>query len=328
VVKELLDKNRLLDANRINNLKKSQLLSNVIALVTLIVIFSIVSDNFLTYRNVSDVIRSYSFLGIAALGQTMVMITGGIDLSVGGIAGLSAITAGFLMDKMAVHPYLILFIGILVGVLCGIINGLIVTKLKIIPFIATIGTMEMFFGLVMVITRGVPIFTIPKEVQNVASADLLGIPLPIIVFTLIACFAYYLLKHTYIGRSVFSVGGNAQAAKMCGLSIERTQVFVYVLSGILSGIGGIMALSWLGSGQPTIGQDWLLPGVAATIIGGTNLTGGKGSIIGTILGIFLIGFLDNGLTMLNVSPFWRGAVTGIIVILAVLIDVLRNKKQD
>ncbi|MGE5581903.1 MAG: ABC transporter permease [Bacillota bacterium] len=319
----------LFDVNGIKQrIGKSQLISNFLAIIAIMLIFTIFNRRFIAFSNLSDVLRSFSFLGIAALGQTLVMISGGIDLSVGGIAGLSAITAGFLMDKMAVHPYWILVIGILVGLACGIVNGFIVTKLKIVPFIATLGTAEVFFGLVMVVTQGVPIFTIPKEVQNVASMIIGGIPLPILVFAIIAFITYYLLRYTVIGRNIFSVGGNPQAAKICGISVEGTQFFLYTLSGVLAGIGGILALSWLGSGQPTIGQDWLLPGVAATIIGGTNLTGGKGSIMGTISGILLLGFLDNGLTMLNVSPYWRGAVTGIILVLAVLIDVLRNKEQE
>lgn len=318
----------LVDVKRLkSSLQKSQLVSNVMAIFVIMLVFSIFNKGFIAFSNLSDVLRSFSFLGIAALGQTLVMISGGIDLSVGGIAGLSAITAGFLMDKMALHPYLVLAIGLLVGICCGLLNALVVTKLKVVPFIATLGTMEVFFGLVMVVTQGVPIFTIPKQVQNVASMIICGIPLPTLVFGLLAFLTHYLLNNTNIGRNIFSVGGNPQAAKICGISIEKTQFFLYAISGLLSGIGGILALSWLGSGQPTIGQDWLLPAVAATIIGGTNLTGGKGSIIGTITGVLLIGFLDNGLTMLNVSPYWRGAVTGIIVILAVLIDVLRNKEE-
>jgi len=297
------------------------------AIILIMIVFSLFNKGFISFSNLSDVVRSFSFLGIAALGQTLVMISGGIDLSVGGIAGLSAITAGFLMDKMAVHPYLILVVGILVGIACGMFNGFVVTKLKVVPFIATLGTAEIFFGLVMVVTQGVPIFTIPKEVQNVASMIIWGIPLPILVFLTLAALTHWLVSNTTIGRNIYSVGGNPQAAKICGISIERTQFFLYVMSGILSGIGGILALSWLGSGQPSIGQDWLLPAVAATIIGGTNLTGGMGSIIGTISGVLLIGFLDNGLTMMNVSPYWRGAVTGVIVILAVLINVLRNKEE-
>jgi ribose transport system permease protein len=318
----------LIDLKRIKQqISTSQLFSNVLAIIAIMIFFSFFNKSFIKFSNLSDIIRAYSFLGIAALGQTLVMISGGIDLSVGGIAGLSAITAGFLMDKMAIHPYLILVIGILVGVACGSLNGFIVTKLKIVPFIATLGTMEVFFGLVMVVTQGVPIFTIPKEVQNVASMIIWGIPLPILVFLGLAAFTHWLITNTTIGRNIYSVGGNPQAAKICGISIEHTQFFLYLMSGALSGIGGILALSWLGSGQPSMGQDWLMSAVAATIIGGTNLTGGMGSILGTITGILIIGLLDNGLTMMNVSPYWRGAVTGIILILAVLINVLRNKEE-
>ncbi len=318
----------MVDLKRIRQqISTSQLFSNVLAIIAIMIFFSFFNKSFIKFSNLSDIIRAYSFIGIAALGQTLVMISGGIDLSVGGIAALSAITAGFLMDKMAIHPYLILVIGVLVGVACGSLNGFIVTRLKIVPFIATLGTMELFFGLVMVVTQGVPIFTIPKEVQNVASMFIWGIPLPILVFLGLAAITHWLITNTTIGRNIYSVGGNPQAAKICGISIERTQFFLYLLSGALSGIGGILALSWLGSGQPSMGQDWLMSAVAATIIGGTNLTGGMGSINGTITGILIIGLLDNGLTMMNVSPYWRGAVTGIILILAVLINVLRNKEE-
>ncbi len=302
-----------------------KLTSNIGALIVLSIFFTLFNRDFIKISNLLDIVRNSSFFGLAALGETLVMIGGGIDLSIGGIACLSAISSAYILENTALDPMLVITIGIMIGVLCGVINAFIVTKTGIPPFIVTLGTMQIFFGSVMVITKGTPIFDIPVIVQQITKVKIAGIAFPIIIFIVLAILLRLFTGYVNVGRNLFSIGGNIEAAKLSGIPVNKTKFIMYTASGLLSGIGGVLALSWLGSGQPTLGSDWLLQVVAATIIGGASLTGGEGKIIGTVTGVLLLGILTNGLTMIHVSPYWRGLFIGAVVILAVYLDVVRNK---
>ncbi len=313
---------KMLFKQKISN---SKMASNVFIILILSLFFTIFNYKFIYFANIMDILRNSSFIGLVIIGETIVMIGGGIDLSVGGVACLSAISAAFLMEIVPL-PIAIL-IAILIGIICGLFNSLFIIKFNIPPLIVTLGSMQVFFGLVMVMTEGVPLFSISQQWQKIAYIKLLGIPVPVLILLFIMLVIWYLLKNYKVGRNIYAIGGNLNAAITSGISVNKTKVFMYVSSGILASLAGLIALSWIGSGQPTMGKDWLLRVIAASIIGGATLTGGEGSVIGAITGILMLNIIDNGMTLMNVSPYWRGTFIGIVVVLAILLDVLRNKNK-
>jgi len=310
--------------NRLERVFGTKIMTNLFVLISIITLFSFFNKGFLVYGNFMDIFRNSSFIGFAILAQTIVMIGGGIDVSIGGIAGISAIGAAYLMEPLSL-PLAIIF-GLLIGIFCGLFNGILITRLKISPLIVTLGSMQIYFGLMLVITKGVPLYTISEKWQNITRIKLFDIPFSVLLFIIVSLLLIFFLNNIKAGRNMYAVGGNEEAAIISGISVRKTEVFMYILSGLLSSIGGLLALSWIGSGQPTLGLDWLLRVIAASIIGGTSLDGGEGSIIGSITGILILGIIDNGLTMMNLSHNWRGAFTGAVVILAVLLDVYRKNK--
>ncbi|CAM3829668.1 ABC transporter permease subunit [Mesobacillus thioparans] len=298
-----------------------QKLGPLIGLFLIAIILSVMSADFLTVNNIFNVLRQVSINALIAFGMTFVILTGGIDLSVGSILALSsALTAGMLAG--GTDPILALLIGLMAGAAMGAVNGLIITKGKVAPFIATLATMTIYRGFTLVYTEGRPITGLSDAVsfQMLGKGYFLGIPFPVITMLITYAILYFLLKKTTFGRGVYAIGGNEEASLLSGLRVDRIKIGVYALTGLLAALAGTTLTSRLNSAQPTAGVSYELDAIAAVVLGGTSLSGGKGWIVGTLVGALIIGVLNNGLNLLNVSSFYQQVVKGGVILLAVLLD--------
>ncbi|MCA8878391.1 MAG: ABC transporter permease [Rhodobacteraceae bacterium] len=297
----------------------------LVALLVLMAALSLATDNFFSTYNLSVVARQAAFVGLVALGQTMVLLVGGIDLSVGAAAGLSAIVGSIALTQWGVHPYLVIPFTMAFGLSLGFINGVFVAGLRLNPFIVTLATWEIFAGLTLVITQGYPIRPLGETFQIFGKGELFGVPFPVIIFLTAGLILIWVLSQTRFGRNVFAVGGNRDAAILAGIRVKRIELIAYGLAGMLSALAGILFASRMDAGQPSVGEGWLMGAITAAILGGTSLRGGQGSIIGTILGALLLAVLANGTVLLNVSGFWQRVIVGCVVLVAVLVDLLRRR---
>ena len=297
----------------------------MVALTILVLALSLATDNFLSSFNVSLVIRTAAFVGLVALGQTLVLLVGGIDLSVGAGAGLSAIVGAIALTQWGLHPWLVIPFTMAFGFFLGAINGIFVSLLRLNPFIVTLATWEIFAGLTLVITKGYPIRPLGESFMVFGKGEIFGIPVPVFVFIAAALFLIWMLTQTQFGRNIFAVGGNRDAAVLAGIPAWRVEFIAYGLSGMLASMAGILFASRMDGAQPSVGEGWLMGAITAAILGGTSLRGGQGSIVGTVLGALLLTVLANGTVLMNVSGFWQRVIVGAVVLLAVLVDLLRRR---
>ncbi len=296
-------------------------MGTVLGLVLMIIVFASLTDVFLTQRNLVNILQQSSINACIAIGMTLVIISGGIDLSVGPAAALSAVFSATLL--MAGYPVpLVILTALSIGLLCGMLNGLLIAFAGLQPFIVTLGTLSLFRALALIYTGGNPVLGLPNEFRQIFSSYVFGLPIPVIVVGVLAVAATVLLKKTPLGEYILAVGGNEEAARVSGVPIERTKVITYMMSGGLASLAAVILMARLGAAEPTLGNLWELEAIAASAIGGASLMGGKGSIFGTILGAIVLGAMRNGLTLLNVQAFYQLLATGIIIILAMLVDRL------
>ena len=319
--------------------------SIVFIFLAMVVGLSILSDAFLQPRNLVNVIRQISVMGLIAIGVTMVIITTGIDLSSGSILALAAVFAASLGQQPdwhdAKYPGLMLPViipvlaALLIGALCGAINGGLIAKFKIPPFIATLGMMTVARGFALLYSNR-PVSGLTDSYNFIGQGEVfkvfpvpnqppLGIPIPVIILVVVAVGSHIMLNNTRFGRHIYAIGGNVQAALISGLNVNRILIVVYAIAGLLSGLAGLVLSSRIGSGQPGLAVGIELDAIAAAVIGGTSLSGGVGTIWGTIIGALIIGVLNNGLDLLNVSAYWQTIVKGSIIVVAVIIDERKNR---
>ncbi len=296
----------------------------IIALMALCIILSImVPDKFLTYNNFTTVLRSISTTAIMAFGMTFVIITGGIDLSVGSIVALSGTLCAGLISSSWNYAAAVI-IGLAVGTLCGAFNGFVISRTEIPPFIVTMGMMNIARGASYIYSSGKPIRT-PDDFGSFGSGYFLSIPIPVIVKTVLMILSILLLSKSKFGRSVYAIGGNKEAARFSGINIKNVIWLVYVLIGFLASAAGIITASRLYSGQPTVAQGIEMDVIAATVLGGVSMAGGVGKIGGTMIGAIIIGVLSTGMNLLKIPSFYQMIVMGIVILLAVYLDVRRKK---
>ncbi|WP_219838080.1 ABC transporter permease [Paenibacillus sp. R14(2021)] len=304
---------------------KLQGLGSLIGLVLIIIALSIATDNFFTVHNLFNVFRQISINALMAFGMTFVILTGGIDLSVGSILALSsALTAG--MMAAGSGTFVSVVVGLAAGLVMGAINGILVAHGRLAPFIVTLGTLTVFRGLTLVYTNGRPVTGLSESFGFLGKGYFLQIPMPIIWMALAFAVSYIILRHTTFGRRVYAVGSNEEATWLSGISTSRVKIWVYAISGLLAAISGMILTSRLNSAQPTAGVSYELDAIAAVVLGGTSLSGGKGWIVGTLIGAIIIGVLDNGLNLLNVSSFYQQVVKGVVILIAVLFDRSKGHK--
>ncbi len=291
-------------------------------------IISFISPQFLTVSNWTIIITQVSINALLAFGVTFVIITGGIDLSLGSIVAVAGVSAAMLAHPDS-YPVLVpVFAGLFAGLLIGAFNGFIITKSKIAPFIVTLGTMTIGRGLALILSNGRPVSNLSESFVFIGSGKLMGIPLLIIILICMFIICSVILNKTILGRYIYAVGGNEQAARASGINVTQVKMAVYSISGVLAGLAGILLTSRITTGQPNAGAGFELDAIAAVVIGGTSTTGGKGSITGTLVGVLLIGVINNSLDLLNVTSYYQQVVMGIIIIGAVVLDSLNQKSNS
>ncbi|MEJ5963723.1 ABC transporter permease subunit [Pedobacter immunditicola] len=311
---------------------------SLIALFVLCFAISLLSDKFLTVDNGWNVLRQISVNICISVGMTFVVLTAGIDLSVGSVlAFCGALTAGLLKNGIQFPEgdlfigftlFGVILVGIMVGCLMGTMNGWVITKFNVPPFVATLAMLTIARGLTMLYTQGFPISGLGENFSYLGTGWLLGIPVPVWISAAVVLIAVIITNKTRLGRYIYAIGGNESASKLSGININKVKIIVYAIAGGLAALGGLIVTSRLDSAQPNAGNSYELDAIAAVVIGGTSLAGGKGSILGTVLGAIIIGVLNNGLVLLNVSPFWQQVVKGLVILLAVIIDKSNSKSTN
>ena len=292
----------------------------LIGLVVIFIALSFMSPFFLTTRNLLNIITQVSDIGIMAVGAAMVIIIGGIDLSVGSTLALSMMTMAWLFKIQGWPFFGALLVGLLIGALVGLVNGLLSTYARIQPFVATLATMSACAGLALFITNGNPVTGFPEPFLSLTSTYILGFPLEGIILVAVYVIAAFWLRFRPTGRALYAIGGNEEVARLSGINVRALKVRVYVTAGILAAVAGLIVVSRLDSAAPTAGTADLLNVIAVVVIGGASLSGGSGTMFGTFVGLLIIGTLNNGMSLLNVSPNLQPVVIGIAIIVAVLLD--------
>jgi ribose transport system permease protein len=308
-------------------LKKSQ---SLIALFALCLVISLLTDKFATATNLWNVLRQISVNICISVGMTLVVLMAGIDLSVGSVLAFSsAICAGLLKNGISI-PTFDLYIGftvlggvltaLIVGLLLGLFNGWVITRFTLPPFVATLAMLTIARGATMLYTQGIPISNLGSGFEFIGSGWFIGIPVPVWISLLVVLIVVFITKKTTFGRYIYAIGGNEKAAFLSGINIKNIKLAVYSIAGMMAAVGGVLVTSRLNSAQPNAGTSYELDSIAAVVIGGTSLSGGLGSVTGTVIGAAIIGVLNNGLVLLNVSPFWQQVVKGLVILIAVIID--------
>ncbi|CAH0299493.1 Ribose import permease protein RbsC [Peribacillus sp. Bi96] len=293
----------------------------LLALVLLFIVITVLNPSFMEPNNILNLLRQTSINALIAFGMTFIILTGGIDLSVGSILALSsALMAGMMVSGL--DPILAILVGILLGAIMGVINGILVSKGKMAPFIVTLATMTIFRGLTLVYTDGKPITGIgdSEMFQMLGRGYFLGLPVPAVVMVIAFFILWFLLHKTSFGRKTYAIGGNERASRISGIKVDRVKVAIYGLAGTMAAIAGAILTSRLNSAQPTAGQSYEMDAIAAVVLGGTSLSGGKGRLFGTLVGVLIIGTLNNGMNLLGVSSFYQQVVKGAVILIAVLLD--------
>ncbi|WP_209402743.1 ABC transporter permease [Pseudozobellia sp. WGM2] len=318
-----------------NTLLKFQ---SIIALLVMCIVLTIMSDKFLTPENGWNIMRQISVNVCISVGMTLVILTRGIDLSVGSILAFSGAVAAGLLKYGVEIPSLNIYIGftvlgallagLSVGGGLGLFNGWMITRFKVPPFVATLAMLTIARGATMLWTGGFPITGLGEHFAFIGTGWFLGIPMPVWITAVVVAIAVVVTKKTKFGRYVYAIGGNESAARLSGLNISKIKIWVYALAGILAAVGGIILTSRLDSAQPNAGFSYELDSIAAVVIGGTSLSGGRGSIMGTVQGALIIGVLNSGLVLLNVSPFWQQIIKGFVILIAVILDRVNHPNEE
>lgn len=296
-----------------------------VVLVAIFALSAIASPYFLSPYNMSVVARGLAFVGLITIGQSMLMVLGELDLSLGVIGGLGGVVSGILIVKLGFNPYLGMILAVVLGACLGLLNGLLVTALRLHSLVLTIGMAGIYGGANLVLTRGVAITGIPQSVQFLGRGDLLGVPVPFVVMLAALALATFVMLKTPFGRYMYAIGNNRAAARMLGIRVDRGRLTVFVVAGALAALAGVLMVARLGTAQPSIGDTWVLAPIAASVIGGVATTGGIGSPIGAFLGAGIIAVIENIIVLFGVSPYWQGIVSGAIVVLAISFDATSRR---
>jgi len=297
-------------------------------LFAMVVFLSLYTDTFLTSTNIFNILRAFSWIAMSAFGQCMVIITAGIELSVGSVMGLSGLASAMLLARGVSVPIAVAG-GLVTGLVVGFLNGLMITKGKLPPFIATLGSLLMARGLCYGLTGGWPVRDLPQAFRNLGQYDIpvagLGVPLPLIFMLVLAVLTSIFLTRTVWGYRIYAVGGNETATGLSGINTNRVKVMVYSLCGFVTAIGGVVMTARLGVAAPTAAQGYELDVIAAVVVGGTSLMGGEGTILGVLIGAAIMQVLRNGLVLVGVSAYWLQAVQGLVIVVAIMLDQLRKR---
>nr|WP_106780771.1 ABC transporter permease [Lysinibacillus timonensis] len=300
---------------------------SLLALIILVLVLSFATDKFFTVNNLMNIARQSSINALLAVGMLLPILTAGIDLSVGSILALSIMMMGIVSVNMAMHPLLGILVCLVIGAGFGLLNGVLLTKLSLPhPFISTLGTMNIARGIALIITGAAPIAGFPFLIQYVGSEFVGPIPISFLLVIVVYIIFHIFLTRTQTGRYIYAIGGNKEAARLSGINVDRVLIIVYTLSGLMAGLAGLVMVGRVNSAFPLAGMSYELDAIAAVIIGGASFFGGVGTVWGTLIGALIIAVLRNGLNLLNVSSDFQMAVVGFVIIAAVYVDVLRQRK--
>ncbi len=296
-----------------------------LALVLIFTVSCFLSEHFLTPYNMTIMARTLAFVGMVTIGQAMLLILGELDLSLGTIAGLSGVIGGILMVQLNWDPWLSFALCLVLGTLCGMLNGTLLVGLRLHSLVLTIGMAGVYGGANLVVTKGVAITGIPNEISWLGKGAPWGLPVPFLLMVSMLVVISFLAFKTPFGRYIYAIGNNASAARMLGIHVDTVRICVFAIAGFLSALAGILMVARLGTAQPSIGDAWVLPPIAASVIGGVATTGGVGSPIGAILGAAIIGIIENIIVLFGISPYWQSVVSGAIVVLAISFDSVSRR---
>ena len=293
--------------------------------ILMAVVISMMSPYFFTVGNLSNLLKQVAIIAVLAGGQTLVILSGGIDLSIGSILALSAVVVGFLIEH-GYPPVVATLAGVTTGTLCGYINGIVITKGRIAPFIATLGMMGVARGLSLVITKGVSYMVLVPFFDFIGNGTILGLPVPIVIVLVVFAALYVLLRRTVFGRHIYAIGGNEQVSRLEGIRVDREKILIYTLSGFLAAIAALIMIGRLASTPPHVAKGAELEAIAAVIIGGTSFTGGVGGVELTLVGALIMAMITNALNILGISSFWQQVFIGVVIIAAVWLDNLKRRR--
>ena len=312
----------------ISSIFKGQLGTVILILIALIVFFAFAAQGFFQFRNLYNILQQVAIIGVITVAQAYVIITGGIDLSQGAIIGLTTVVAGIGMVVLGLPIWICIIMGLSIGLGIGIANGILVARLGLPPFIVTLGTMTVFTAVALLLTGGSDVYNLPSEISEFGRSNIGGIiPIIALIMIVLAIVMHIILKKTPFGRYVYAVGSNIQSARFSGVKVRSVLFITYLLAGLICSLAGIIMLCRANAGVALAGQDYQMDSIAAVVIGGGSLFGGEGSIAGAIVGAFLITVLSNGVQMLGLSSYWQQFVTGVVLIIAVLIDTMRRRRS-
>jgi ribose/xylose/arabinose/galactoside ABC-type transport system permease subunit len=295
-----------------------------LALLIMMAIIQVMAPNFLSGSNIYLVSRQIALVAIVAIGELFVILTGGIDLSVGATMGLAGVASAGAMAA-GLNPWLAILFGMVVGVLIGVFNGWLVSYVLVPPFIVTLGSQEIARGTILIYTKGWPITNIPKSILFIAQGDFLHIPVPVWIMLVVAVIAQVVLTKTSFGRRIYAIGGNETATFLSGVNVKKIKFFLYVIAAFTASIVGIILVARFESAQADAGTGWEMQAIASAVIGGTSLAGGAGSVLGCLIGACIMGILANGLVLMRVSSYWQTAIIGVVIVLAAVLDHFRKK---
>lgn len=296
----------------------------ILAFLIIVAFAALRSPYFLSAYNLQALTRSLAFVGIIALGQACLLLIGELDLSVGNLAGFCGVIGGVLMVNLGYNPWLSFVLCLLLGAGCGFFNGSLVARLNLNSLVVTVGMSGIYTGLNLAISEGRAITGIPRVIYFLGQGDVLGVPAPFVIMFGVAAFVLILSQHTLFGRYMYAVGNNREAARILGIRVDRVQIRVFTMTGLLSALAGMVMVARLGSSQPAIGQEWVLPSIAASVIGGVSPAGGIGNPVGAVLGAAITAVIENIIVIFGISPYWQTAVSGVVVVAAVSLDAVQR----
>lgn len=298
----------------------------LLALILIMGVITIFAPNFMSGENLYLISRQISFVAIVAIGELFVILTGGIDLSVGSVMGLAGVAAAGAM-KLGFDPILAIMVGLAVGLAVGAINGALIAYVRIAPFIVTLAMLSFARGLILILTEGWPITGIPKSFLPIAQGDFLALPIPLWIMAVAAVIAWFVLTKTAFGRRTYAIGGNEQATFLSGINVKAITFRLYMISSLCAALVGVILVARFNSAQADTGTGWELDAIAAAVIGGTSLMGGAGSVLGVLIGAAIMGVIRNGLVLMMVSPYYQTAIIGVIIVLAAVLDRVKSARQ-
>lgn len=313
--------------SKVNSKEIIKKISTFLILAFVFLFFTVATDNFFAVKNMINILRQVAVLGILTAGMTFVIISGGMDLSVGSQLGLTGVLCAMFITEFQINDFVSVVLAVLIATAFGVITGLLIVSLNVSAIVITLGMQTVIRGFAYIFSGGIPIYDIPEELVFIGQGYIGPIPVPVIIMLVIVLIMGFILHKTYFGRYVYAIGGNVEAARLAGVQVNKILVALYAVSGFLSGIAGIILMGRVSSGAPTSGQGTEMEVITAVIIGGVSINGGKGNMVGAFFGALIIGILSNGLTIMNVGQYYQDVITGLVLILAVAFDTLIGREK-